>query len=113
MPYYGVVFTASFSALAYLSCSAGPATVFIWLNNIGTLVALFAWVSVCITYLRFYAALKKQGVDRDTLPFKSPFQPYLAWGTTIYFTILLIFNGFYAFAPWNTENFISTYITVP
>jgi amino acid transporter len=63
--------------------------------------------------VRFYVALKKQGVNRDDLPFKSPFQPYLAWGTITFFVILMVFNGFYAFTPWDTDTFLSAYITVP
>lgn len=72
-----------------------------------------SWLAICVTYLRFYAALKIQGVDRDQLPFKSPFQPYLAWGTIVYFSLLTLFNGFYSFTPWNVETFITTYIGIP
>jgi amino acid transporter len=99
--------------LTYLSCAAGPAKVFIWFANIATLVAMSSWLAICVTYLRFYAALKSQGVDRDQLPFKSPFQPYLAWGTIVYFSVLTLFNGFYSFTPWKVETFITTYIGIP
>lgn len=70
-------------------------------------------MAICVTYLRFYAALKAQGVDRDQMPFKSPFQPYLAWSTLVYFSVLTFFNGFYSFMPWNVETFITTYIGIP
>ncbi|EXJ77827.1 AAT family amino acid transporter [Capronia epimyces CBS 606.96] len=113
IPYYGVGFTALLTGLTYLSCSAGPVKVFIWLGNISALVSMFSWLTICITYVRFYAALKKQGVNRDDLPFKSPFQPYLAWATMVFLAVLMLFNGFYAFTPWDTDTFISTYITVP
>ncbi|KIX93401.1 uncharacterized protein Z520_10820 [Fonsecaea multimorphosa CBS 102226] len=113
IPYYAVGCTAVITALTYLSCSAGPVKVFIWLANISALVSMFSWLTICITYVRFYAALKKQGVSRDDLAFKSPFQPYLAWGTIVFFSILMLFNGFYSFTPWDTDTFISTYITVP
>lgn len=105
--------TALVTPLTYLSCSTGPAKVFIWLANLGTLIALSSWIAICVTYLRFYKALKSQGVDRDQLPFKSPFQPYLAWYTIIYFSILTLFNGFYSFTPWNVETFLTTYIGIP
>lgn len=101
------------TALTYLSCATGPAKVFIWLSNFATLIAMLSWITICITYVQFYKALKKQGVDRNTLPYKSPFQPYLAWGTIVYFTIIILFNGFYSFTPWNVQTFLSTYIGIP
>lgn len=113
IPLYSVGLTALFAPLTYLSCSTGPAKVFIWLANLGTLVALTSWMAICVTYLRFYAALKAQGVDRDQMVFKSPFQPYLAWSTLIFFSVLTFFNGFYSFMPWNVETFITTYIGLP
>jgi hypothetical protein len=39
---------------------------------------------------RFMAALKAQGVSRDTLPYKAPFQPYGAW-VALFFTFLITF----------------------
>lgn len=36
------------------------------------------------------AALKAQGVSRDTLPYKAPFQPYGAW-IALFFTFLITF----------------------
>jgi len=113
VPYYSVGLTALLTVLTYLSCSSGPAKVFVWLANIATVTTLVAWIMICIIYLRFYAALKQQMVDRETLPFKSPFQPYLAWACLVFFSIILLFNGFYAFKPWNVDTFITAYIGVP
>jgi amino acid transporter len=80
VPYWCVLITASISLLTYLSVrEGGPALVFIWFQNLTTIAALFTWSSICVAYIRFHAALKAQGVDRNTLVFKSPFQPYLAW----------------------------------
>lgn len=113
VPYNGLVLTAVCTTLTYLSCASGPEKVFIWFGNIGTLVAMLSWMTICGTYLRFHAALRKQGVNRDNLPFKSPFQPYLAWVSMVYFGILVVFNGFYSFTPWNVETFLSTYVGIP
>ena len=113
VPYVAVGFTAALSTLTYLSCGTGAAKALIWLANVSTLVAMLSWLTICVTYVRFHAALKAQGVDRAELPFKSPFQPCLAWGCIVYFTILIIFNGFYSFTPWNVDNFVTTYIGIP
>jgi amino acid permease len=38
-------------------------------------------------------ALKAQGIDRNTLPYKAPFQPYASWFALIFTGIVLFFNG--------------------
>jgi amino acid transporter len=56
-----------------MSTSAGSDSVFIWFQNLTTIAGLFTGGSICIAYLRFHEALKAQGIDRNTLHFKSPF----------------------------------------
>jgi len=38
-----------------------------------------SWFGINVTYIRFYAGMKAQGMDRKTLPFMSVLQPYAAW----------------------------------
>jgi len=98
VPYYCVAITASISALTYLSVKkGGPTLVFGWFQNLTTIAGLFTWCSICVAYLQFYKALKAQGVDRNTLIFKSKFQPYTAWFALLYFAMIIIFNGFHVF----------------
>jgi len=113
VPYYCVAMTAAVSLLTYMSCSSGANVVFTWFQNLTTIAGLFTWSSICIAYIRFHAALKAQGVDRNTLVFKSPFQPFLAWASLIYFALIILFNGFYAFCPWNVDDFITSYVGIP
>lgn len=87
VPYYCVAITASISLLTYMSVSTGANSVFLWFQNLTTIAQLFTWVCICIAYLRFRAALLAQGVDRNTLVFKSKFQPYTAWFALIYFSL--------------------------
>jgi amino acid transporter len=110
VPYYCVGITASIAGLTYLSVNAGgPSLVFNWFQNLVTIASLFTWCSICVAYLQFYKALKAQGVDRNTLVFKSHFQPYTAWFSLIYFTIIILFNGFDVFvgehhSHWNVTS---------
>ncbi|MCJ1272246.1 hypothetical protein MMC21_000032 [Puttea exsequens] len=104
VPYYCVCITASFSLLTYMSCSAGSQTVFQWFQNLATTCVLFTWMSITIAYIRFHAALRAQSIPRATLPFRSPFQPYLAWTALVFFAIILLFNGFWTF-PSATKGF--------
>ncbi|QPC70570.1 hypothetical protein HYE68_001322 [Fusarium pseudograminearum] len=62
---------------------------------------------------RFHSALKAQGIDRPSLVFKAPFQPYLAWFSMFYFGVIIVFSGFWTFTPWNANSFVTTYIGIP
>ncbi|KAI9748025.1 MAG: hypothetical protein M1835_001909 [Candelina submexicana] len=115
VPYYCVGITASISLLTYLSCGKGGATeVFQWFQNLTTIANLFTWMSISIAYIQFNKALKAQGVDRNSLVFKSPFQPFLAWFSLIYFAIITLFNGFAVFihGSWDITDFFTAYIGV-
>lgn len=57
--------------------------------------------------------MKAQGVDRNTLIFKTPFQPYTAWVALIFFSIIIVFNGFYAFIPFDAKSFVTAYVGIP
>jgi yeast amino acid transporter len=121
IPYYCVALTAVVSLLTYMSCSSGAKTVFLWFQNLVTIAQLFTWVSICVAYLRFRAALLAQNVDRDTLIFKSKFQPFTAWFALIFFSVIIVFNGFDVFIastpgePWSfsATGFFTAYINIP
>jgi amino acid transporter len=115
VPYWCVGITASISLLTYMSVSTGANNVFNWFQNLTTIAQLFTWCCICVAYLRFRSALLAQGVNRDTLVFKSPFQPYTAWFALIYFSIIILFNGFAVFTRgnWSVTNFLTAYIGMP
>jgi amino acid transporter len=80
VPYYAVGITGSRSLLVYLSCSSSSTQVSDWFQNSSTVSRLFTRCSICVAYSKFYAAVKAQHVDRNSLIYKSPFQP-MAVGT--------------------------------
>jgi amino acid transporter len=117
VPIYCVLITASIGLLTYMSVSTGANVVFLWFQNLTTIAQLFTWSSICYTYTRFRKALIAQGVDRDTLIFKSPYQPYMAYIAMAYFILIIIFNGFKVFTtrPWGPDeltNFFTAYVGV-
>lgn len=59
--------------------------------------------------------MKAQGVPRDSLPWKGPFQPYAAWVGFIGSTIITLVAGFPVFLKgnWNTSDFVASYIGIP
>ncbi len=98
VPYWSVLATASVGLLTYLSVgTGGPAQAFKWFQNLTTIANLFTWCCICVAYIRFHRALSVQGVDRETLILKSPWQPYTAWGALIYFSLIIFFNGWTVF----------------
>lgn len=116
VPWVAVLSTWIFSLLTYLSVGKGGAiAVFNWFLNLTTIANLFTWVGICIACIRFNAALKAQGVDRNTLVFKAPFQPYLAWVACVFFSLIILFNGWQTFTNgnWNVSNFITQYVGIP
>lgn len=44
---------------------------------------LSSWFGISVTYIRFHRGLKAQGINRKTLPFYSPLQPFAAWYAAI------------------------------
>ncbi|KAL8828990.1 MAG: hypothetical protein Q9191_002270 [Dirinaria sp. TL-2023a] len=113
VPVYCIIVTASISLLTYLSCSSGANVVFTWFQNLTTIANLFTWMSVSIAYIQFHKALRAHGVDRNTLVFKSPFQPFTAYFSLFFFAIITIFNGFYVFKPWSIDDFVTAYVGIP
>ena len=114
VPYFCVIVTASIGGLTYLSCGQGGAqATFQWFQNLTTIASLFTWTSICVAYIKFYYALRAQGIDRNTLVFKSPFQPYLAWASLIFFSLIILFNGFGVFYPFSIQDFATAYVGIP
>ena len=59
--------------------------------------------------------MKAQSIDRNTLPWKSPFQPYTAWIGFVGATILTFVCGFPVFLKgnWDTQKFVASYVGIP
>lgn len=118
VPYWCVLITAAISLLTYMSVSTGANVVFLWFQNLTTIAQLFTWCSILIAFIRFRQALIAQGVDRNTLIFRSPYQPYMAWAALVYFALIIIFNGFKVFtqSPWGSSqltDFFTAYVGIP
>ncbi|KAH9982507.1 amino acid permease [Lactifluus volemus] len=88
--------------------------VFNWFANMTSIAGLLTWFGISYTYIRFHAGMKAQGIDRQTLPFSSPLQPYAAWYAAIFCIVICVFNGWSVFlhGQWDTANFITSYFPV-
>lgn len=90
-------------------------TVFGWLVDITSTAGLITWDIILITYVRFYQGLAYHGIDRDTLPYKAPFQPYASFFGILFINLIILLNGFHVFLShsWNIDSFITAYIALP
>lgn len=114
VPWAAILATWAFGLLAYLNVSNSGAQVFTWFVNISTISGFIAWIVCLITYLRFRKAILYNDAY-ETLPFKTPLQPYATWIALFVLTILTLTNGFHVFFPknWSAANFLAAYITLP
>ncbi|KAI0117922.1 amino acid permease [Nemania sp. FL0031] len=115
VPYACVGATTLLSLLAYLNVSNSGENVFFWFSNLSAVSTLVDWSAVCVTYLRFYYGLRQNGIPRDTLPYKAPLQPFLAYFALCFCVVVAFFNGFDAFFPgkFSAKTFVPPYIDAP
>jgi amino acid transporter len=62
-----------------MAVSAGAGKVFTWFSHMTSIAGLMTWFGISLTYLRFYAGLKAQNINREDLPYHTKFQPFAAW----------------------------------
>ena len=115
VPYACVACTSAFGALAYLNVSNASSDVFFWFSNISAISTLIVWCSISVTYLRFYYGLRKNGIQRSSLPWKSPLQPYLAYFAICSCSVVAFFNGYDCFfsGKFSAKTFVPPYINIP
>lgn len=114
VPLPAVLVTLCFGLLAFLQLGNTASTVLTWIVNLGTASELINFCVITLTYLRFYYALKAQGISRDTLPFKVPFQPYAGYIGLICPFIMMFITGFEVFLKgnWSLSTFLFSYIMI-
>ncbi|KAG8936980.1 hypothetical protein FRC02_009117 [Tulasnella sp. 418] len=85
-----------------------------WFINIATSSQLVTWMAMSVTYLRWRAAMKAQGISDNILPYKSKFLPYGSWYALILSTLVTLVNGYYVFLPggWAAADFVFAYGSV-
>ncbi|TVY41122.1 Arginine permease CAN1 [Lachnellula cervina] len=112
VPYAAVAFTAVFGLLAFLNLSHSGGTVFNWLQNITAVAGFITWACINGCHIAFMRALAVRNISRDSLPYKSMWQPWFAWYGLFFNVLIIITQGFESFIPWNTSGFFAAYISV-
>ncbi|KAG8719791.1 hypothetical protein FRC08_001978 [Ceratobasidium sp. 394] len=114
VPWPALLFCTAFCFLTFLNVKKSGATVFTYFVNLVTFFGATTWMCIVYTHIRFMKALEVQGISRDSLPYKAPFQPWGAWFALTVTAIITFFKGFDTLIkPMNTPNFITSYIGAP
>lgn len=114
VPYYALALSSLFCALAYLNCSSSSSTVFNYFVNVVSITGLLTWISILVTHLFFMKALSAQGISRNDLVYKAPFQPYGSWISLGFCCLIALIKNFTAFViDFDKTSFITGYIGIP
>ena len=113
VPYPALIASSMFSLLAYLNCASNGVQVFNWFINLTNTSGFISWICCCVVFFRFCKACVAHEIT--DLPYRSRFQPYLAYISICAFTVLLLCNGFSVFFPskWSVSSFLTAYIGLP
>ncbi|KAF8654054.1 hypothetical protein AX16_003589 [Volvariella volvacea WC 439] len=112
VPLPALIFCTAWCGLVFLNVSSSAARVFGWFVNLVSTFGALTWMCILWSHLKFMKALKVQGMSRDNLPYKAPFQPWGNWFALISTGIITFFKGFDTFLPWRVDNFITSYIGI-
>lgn len=107
--------TGMFMGLAYICASDDALKVWSYFTAAVTICGALSWISILSSHIAMMRGLRAQGISRDTLPYKSPFQPYAAWFALFITVLIAIFKGFDAFIGpvFKWRDFICHYIAIP
>ena len=114
VPYYCVVAVLAVCLLAFLSVESGSAKVLGWFVSLITASQLINFAVMCFTFLMWYRALKAQGIDRNSLPYKSIGQPYVAIYGLAWTFVMAFVGGYTVFLPgfWDASTFVFSYFMI-
>ncbi|KAJ3878739.1 general amino acid permease AGP2 [Lentinula edodes] len=114
VPVWCVIATLGIALLSFLQVSNNSAVVLQWFVNLVTASQLLNYAIICFTYLRFYKALKVQGISRDTLPHKSFWQPFCAYYGFTGTIVMAFVGGYTVFLPgrWDVPSFFFSYTMI-
>ncbi|CCH41818.1 General amino acid permease [Wickerhamomyces ciferrii] len=108
----GVAFL--FSLLSLLQLGDGAAKVLNWIINVVTSAQIANYFFMTITYIHFWRACNKQGLDRSKFLYKSYFQPYTTIFPMIMTALMIITIGYATFIPGNftAGGFLTNYLMI-
>lgn len=115
VPLVANLVVAAVAMLSFLQMSNTANQILTWFVSFGTAAQLINYCMMNVTFLRFFYACKKQGLDRNTLPYKGWLQPYCAYFCAIACGSFVFLSGFAVFLKgnWSWSQFIFNYVMIP
>ncbi|KAK0479452.1 general amino acid permease AGP2 [Armillaria luteobubalina] len=114
VPIYCVGIAILVALLAFLQVSNDTSKALEWFVSLTAVTQVINYAIVTFTYLRFYYALKAQGIPRSSLPFRGPLQPFCGYYAFALTLIMPFILGYSVFMPgnWDTTTFFFSYTII-
>ncbi|KAL1642523.1 hypothetical protein SLS61_009674 [Didymella pomorum] len=111
VPIWSLAFSLLFCLLAFLQVNSSSASVLTYLVDLVTCCQMLNYGFTAVTYRHFFSALQKQGISRDTLPYKGRFQPYTSYVAMAGTLFVLLMAGYDLFLDggWDVMWFFLDY----
>ncbi|KAI5961900.1 GNP1 [Candida pseudojiufengensis] len=101
---------------AYIAAFDQQETVFNWLLSISGISFVLCWLFICVSYVRYRAALKYNKISLDSLAYKSPTGLLGAYASIIINSLILIAQFWTSLFPGSkpdANNFFQNYLGAP
>lgn len=99
VPIYCVGVVLAIAMLSFLQVSNNAAVVLQWFVNLVTASQLINFSVMSFTFIAWKKACDAQGLDRNSLPHKSFWQPFSAWYALVGCFIMTFVGGYTVFLP--------------
>lgn len=113
VPVYAILFTNAFGAICLMNLSDGAAKAYSYIVSLSGVSTFIVWGSISFIHIRFRKAWHAQGFTGKDLPFESMLYPYNMWFGFISNVFLAFVQGWVAFSPWSSTDFVVGYILLP
>ncbi|ERF70679.1 hypothetical protein EPUS_02545 [Endocarpon pusillum Z07020] len=109
VPIYCVAVVLLIALLSFLQVSNSAAVVLSWFVSL-----LINFAVMAFTFIKFKKACEAQGLSRDSLPYKSWWQPFCAWYAFTGCFIMAFVGGYPVFIldRWNVPTFLFSYMMI-
>ena len=112
IPWVCVVVVTLISCITFLVSSNSALEVFLWFVDLTTSGLIVNQTAMFVVFLGWYLALKRQGIDRNAMPYKAPWAPYVQIFGLVIGVLGIFFIGFDRFAPFTARGFITSYFGI-
>ncbi|KAJ9621044.1 hypothetical protein H2203_007631 [Taxawa tesnikishii (nom. ined.)] len=111
-PYIAACTTWLFGLLAFLGVKTSSANVFNFLVNLTALSGIITWLCIAISYIRFRAGMKAQGIAHASLPWMNRFSLIGAYWIAFVVSVVTLFSGWSVFKHWDAVSFVGNYLPI-